>query len=243
MVVADDLGYGDVTPAGTPNLHALATNGSRFLQFSVASPVCSPSRAGYLTGHWPARHGIHQAFGTRANGVSYGMPAFLDPAAVSLPRLLRSAGFATAHFGKWHLTANDVARAPHPQEYGYDEYKGFNGPPGTAESDVAEIWEDALGFLRRRGEKPAFVVLAAHQPHTPHRPSAAALARFAGERKEQRRVYAAVVRGRARSASHLASNPPRTSLGCAAHPPPPPSRSGIASTSARSPPNLRLISA
>ena len=202
LVIADDLGQGDLSLTGsvrirTPHLDRLGHNGSRFHGFSVASPVCSPSRAGVLTGQWPARHGIHSAFGSREAAVKDGMPPWLDPGAVLLPRLLRSAGYRTAHYGKWHLAASDDARAPPPQAYGYDDYRGFNGPPNSAAAGASEIFGLAVSFIARRGAKPAFVVVAAHEPHTPHQPSLAALERFAHlptlVPKENERIYAAAV--------------------------------------------------
>ena len=197
LLVADDLGFGDLSIAGsarvrTPQLDRLGRNGSRFQRFSVASPVCSPSRAGLLTGQWPARHGIHGAFGSSAACNKDGMPLWLDPGAVLLPRLLHSAGYATALYGKWHLSVND-ARGPMPQEYGFDDYRGFNGPPDAATASAHEIFDLAADFVAGRGAKPAFVVVAAHEPHIPHQPSAGALERFAHLSKETERVYAAAV--------------------------------------------------
>ena len=198
LLVADDLGFGDLSIAGsarvrTPQLDRLGRNGSRFQRFSVASPVCSPSRAGVLTGQWPARHGIHNAYGSREAAVKDGMPPWLDPGAVLLPRLLRSAGYHTAHYGKWHLAASDDARGPPPQAYGYDDYRGFNGPPNSAVASASQIFGLAVSFIARRGAKPAFVVVAAHEPHTPHQPSLSALERFAHLPRENERIYAAAV--------------------------------------------------
>ena len=198
LVIADDLGQGDLSLTGsvrirTPHLDRLGHNGSRFHGFSVASPVCSPSRAGVLTGQWPARHGIHNAYGSREAAVKDGMPPWLDPGAVLLPRLLRSAGYHTAHYGKWHLAASDDARGPPPQAYGYDDYRGFNGPPNSAVASASQIFGLAVSFIARRGAKPAFVVVAAHEPHTPHQPSLSALERFAHLPRENERIYAAAV--------------------------------------------------
>ena len=111
LVIADDLGQGDLSLTGsvrirTLHLDRLGHNGSRFHGFSVASPVCSPSRAGVLTGQWPARHGIHSAFGSREAAVKDGMPPWLDPGAVLLPRLLRSAGYRTAHWQRATMPAD-----------------------------------------------------------------------------------------------------------------------------------------
>ena len=126
FVLADDLGWGDLGCYGhphikTPNLDRLARQGALFTQFYVSAPVCSPSRAGFLTGQCPSRHQIYTAIGSPAKQAS-----FLDPKAPALPRMLKQAGYATAHFGKWHLGASDGA--PEPGAYGFDAWRTYNGP-------------------------------------------------------------------------------------------------------------------
>ena len=137
LIMCDDLGWGDVGFNGnkvirTPHLDAMAKGGMKFNRCYAAAPVCSPTRGSCITGRHPFRYSI-----------PFANSGHMKPEELTLAELLKKQGYTTGHFGKWHLTANDVARAPHPQEYGYDEYKGFNGPPGTAESDVAEADADA----------------------------------------------------------------------------------------------------
>ena len=132
FIFADDWGWGDLGCHGhpwlkTPNIDRLASEGTEFYQFTVASGVCSPSRAAVMAGHFPARHGIHGHFATVESHVKRGMPDWLDPEVVLLPRLLQEAGYATAHFGKWHLTNIMVPDAPLPSEYGYDTTGGHRG--------------------------------------------------------------------------------------------------------------------
>ena len=84
FIFADDWGWGDLGCHGhpylkTPNIDGLAAEGTEFYQFTVASGVCSPSRAAVLTGHFPARHGIHGHFATVESHVKRGMPDWLDP--------------------------------------------------------------------------------------------------------------------------------------------------------------------
>jgi len=134
FILIDDLGYGDLSAYGnpdieTPNIDAVADQGTRFTQFYVASPVCSPSRAGFNTGQVPGRQRIHGHFADRAANAAREMPDFLPLTAPAIARQLKAAGYATAHFGKWHLGGGrDVGDAPWPTEYGFDEsFTSFEG--------------------------------------------------------------------------------------------------------------------
>jgi len=126
FILADDLGPGDLacfggTRARTPSIDRLAKEGIRFTQYYSASPICSPSRAGLITGMFPGRWRLTSFLQTRAGNRGCEQADFLDPAAPSLPRQLKSAGYATAHFGKWHLGGGrDVKDAPPFSAYGYD---------------------------------------------------------------------------------------------------------------------------
>ena len=118
FIYADDWGWGDLACHGhpvlkTPNLDRLAREGTDFYQFTVCNPVCSPSRTAIVTGQYPARHSIHEAISDHDSNESRGMPDWLDPKVVTLPRLLKQAGYTTGHFGKWHLGGrNDESEAP-----------------------------------------------------------------------------------------------------------------------------------
>jgi uncharacterized sulfatase len=126
VVLIDDAGYADLSCYGnkdarTENIDRLAAEGRRFTQFYVNSPICSPSRAALLTGQYPARHRITSFIDNRAENERRGMAQFLDPKAPSLARRLSAAGYATGHFGKWHLGGGrDVGEAPLITEYGFD---------------------------------------------------------------------------------------------------------------------------
>ena len=198
FIFADDWGWGDLgchdhPYLKTPHLDQLAAEGTEFRQFTVASGVCSPSRAAVLTGHFPARHSIHGHFATVESHRKRGMPDWLDPDVVLLPRLLQQAGYATAHFGKWHLTNIMVPDAPRPSEYGYDEYGAFNcsGPQMPVHDDVKR----SIAFIKkcRAEKKPFFLNLWIHEPHTPHYPQPKYLTQFAHLEKEPQRIYAAVL--------------------------------------------------
>ena len=127
MIFIDDMGWGDLGCYGnpdikTPNIDTLAAEGIRFEQFYVASPICSPSRVAVTTGQFPARHKINSYLNSRAKNAARGMVNFLDPSIPAVARHFQSAGYATAHFGKWHMGGGrDVDDAPLPQAYGFQE--------------------------------------------------------------------------------------------------------------------------
>jgi arylsulfatase A-like enzyme len=126
VVLVDDLGYADFSCYGnartrTANVDRLAAEGIRFTQYYASSPICSPSRAALTTGQYPARWRITSYLDNRELNGRRGMAQFLDLKAPSLARFLHKAGYATGHFGKWHLGGGrDVGEAPLPSEYGFD---------------------------------------------------------------------------------------------------------------------------
>lgn len=126
FVLIDDMGYADLSCYGntavkTANIDRLAREGLRFTQYYVASPICSPSRTAAMTGQFPARWRMTSFLANRAMNTRRGMPQWLDVQAPSLGRELQRAGYATGHFGKWHMGGQrDVGDAPLITEYGYD---------------------------------------------------------------------------------------------------------------------------
>ena len=127
FVLIDDMGYGDLTCYGntrvhTDNIDQLAREGVRFTQFTVAAPICSPSRAGLLTGQRPARWHITSYLDNRAANRQRGVAQWLDVSAPTVARGMHDAGYATGHFGKWHLGGQrDVGDAPLITAYGFDQ--------------------------------------------------------------------------------------------------------------------------
>jgi arylsulfatase A-like enzyme len=127
VVLIDDMGWGDFSCFGnrdieTPNIDRLASEGLRFEQFYVNSPICSPSRVAISTGQYPTRWRITSFLNNRKSNEQRGMAQWLDPKAPMLARILHQAGYATGHFGKWHLGGQrDVGDAPMISEYGFDE--------------------------------------------------------------------------------------------------------------------------
>lgn len=197
FIFADDWGWGDLSCHGnewlaTPHLDRLAGEGIDFQQFNVLNPVCSPSRAAVMTGHYPARYCIHEHFASPEQNRRRGMPDWLDAQAPTLPRLLKQAGYRTAHFGKWHLTNRETKGAPRPEAYGYDEAKVFNGGAEWSAATVQATADDTVAFIATNAGRPFFVNVWLHESHTPHVPTRESLARWQ-HLPERRRVYAAAI--------------------------------------------------
>jgi len=153
----------------TPNFEKLAQGGMRFANFYAPSPRCTPSRASLFTGKSPAQ--LHMTFinegkkdsGTSSNGRVLTPSASMELAAseVTIAQLLKRAGYATAHFGKWHC-----GRA-NPREHGYDENDGANGNGGPDDADNPHpkqlylMTERGMGFMVRqvKAGKPFYLQL------------------------------------------------------------------------------------
>jgi uncharacterized sulfatase len=127
FILVDDMGYGDLGAWGdhgvrTPNLDRLAAEGVRIAQFYSAQPICSPSRVGFITGNYPQRWRITSFLEHTRSNAARGMANFLSLKAPTLARCLQDAGYATGHFGKWHMGGQrDFSDAPLITEYGFDE--------------------------------------------------------------------------------------------------------------------------
>jgi arylsulfatase A-like enzyme len=217
FLLADDLGYGDLSCYGhkdirTPHLDRLATDGVKLTQFYVTSPVCSPTRASFLTGRHPQRLGIQYAdlpnFSRR-----YGLPR----EAATIADRLRQAGYATAHFGKWHL--GDPAQYGWPREHGFDEFFGHVGglpsavwgkyarsfdakfihneeAPRVFPGHVTDVTTDhVLDYLGKVGDRPFYIDVWFNAPHEPLTDRVAQIERFRRrtDLNERQKVYYATV--------------------------------------------------
>lgn len=161
LVFIDDMGWGDFSCFGnqaakTPQVDRLAAEGLRFEQFYVNSPICSPSRTAVSTGQYPQRWRITSYLSNRDHNQRRGMAQWLDPKAPMLARSLKQAGYATGHFGKWHMGGQrNVDDAPPITDYGFDvsltNFEGM-GPkllpltlrPGQDQNKPGRIWADAV---------------------------------------------------------------------------------------------------
>ncbi len=159
VVLIDDMGWGDFscfgnTDAKTPNVDRVASEGIRFKQFYVNAPICSPSRCALTTGQYPHRWRITSFLNNRNDNGRRGVANWLDPKAPTLAKTLHANGYATGHFGKWHLGGQrDVDEAPTIASYGFDasltNFEGMGAKllpltlkPGDKEP--GRIWENAV---------------------------------------------------------------------------------------------------
>ena len=182
FVMADDMGWGQTGYRGhpilkTPNLDAMAANGLRFDRFYAGNPVCSPTRACVLTGRTNDRTGV----------LSHGYALRLQEKTIA--QALKGAGYATGHFGKWHLNGYKGPGAPvladdprSPGEFGFDTWVsatnfidmdpllGRQGVPEQFKGDSSEVVvAEAIRFIEKQhaAKQPIFTVIWYGTPHSP----------------------------------------------------------------------------
>jgi arylsulfatase A-like enzyme len=214
FILSDDMGYGDIGCYGgqfapTPNLDRLAREGTRFTEYYSAAPICSAARTGLTTGMFPARWNITSFLQTRAGNRECEQADFLNPSAPSVARALKTAGYATGHFGKWHMGGGrDVTNAPPFAAYGFDEHAGTWESPEPhpditstnwiwSPNDKVKRWDrtaffvdKTLDFLRRHKDQPCFVNLWPDDVHTPWVPSQERLGLYPTGPAEERKFRA-----------------------------------------------------
>ncbi len=192
LIFTDDQGYQDVGTFGspdikTPHLDQMAKDGVKLSSFYAAQAVCSASRAGILTGCYPNRVGIHNAYMPNAK-------TGLNTKETTIAKMLKSIGYSTAIYGKWHLGDHQKFM---PNNHGFDDYFGipysndmwpqhpqqgpvFNFGPLplyenekildtlTDQSDLTtQITERSVAFIEKNKDKPFFLYVAHPQPHVP----------------------------------------------------------------------------
>ncbi len=215
VIMADDQGSVDLGSYGatdlvTPHTDALAARGVRFTQFYAAAPVCSPSRAGLLTGRWPVRAGVPGNCASQQGG-----KGALPPSEITMAEMFKSAGYATAHIGKWHIgyTPDTLPLAQgFDHSFGHmggciDNFSHFfywSGPNihdlwrnGTEVYHDGEFFPDlmvreASQFMEANREKPFFIYYALNSPHYPYQGDAKWLEHFK-DLPYPRNLYAAFV--------------------------------------------------
>ena len=213
LIVADDLGYGELTGQGfrkdipTPNIDSILSNGTRFTSGYVSGPYCSPTRAGLMTGRYQQRFGHEFNPGSPVNGTdSIGLAL----SETTIGDRLRAAGYATGWFGKSHLGS---APQFHPQKRGFDEFFGFLGGahsyvnPGDGENAILHGSEpvkdpgylteafarEAAAFIEKKKDIPWFVYLPFNAVHAPLETLTKYDKQFTGISDPKRRKFAALL--------------------------------------------------
>ena len=178
-IFTDDLGYGDIGTFGatdikTPHIDRMANEGIKFTSFLSASPVCSPSRAGLMTGRMPQRMGINSVFFPESF-------TGMDPEEITFAEILKEKGYQTAAVGKWHLGHMERFL---PLNQGFDQYFGIpysNDMESVVylrDNEVEDFnvdqtyttqkyTEEALSFIDKASDSPFLLYLAHNQPHVP----------------------------------------------------------------------------
>ena len=191
FILTDDLGYGDLSSYGsekveTTNIDKLAEDGVKLTSYYAAQPVCSASRAAILTGAYPNRLGIYNAFGpTSDSGINHNE--------YTLAEMLKDNGYKTGIFGKWHLGSK---KEFFPTRHGFDEFYGIlysndmwrwhpEYPEGYPQdlllyrnenalkeiidqsSLTKDITTESINFIKKNKDHPFFLYIAHPQPHVP----------------------------------------------------------------------------
>lgn len=186
VVLADDLGYGDLHCYGgqdlqTPRIDDFAAGGLKFTDCYAAHPNCSPSRAGLMTGRTPFRVGIY-------NWIPVGSPMHVRRSEITIAALLRNSGYDTCHVGKWHLNGDLTSpQLPQPSDLGFNHWYATQNnalpnhrnpdnfvrnavPVGPQEGYSAQLVAgEAQHWLehQRDSSRPFFLFACFHEPHEP----------------------------------------------------------------------------
>jgi len=207
VIVSDDMGYADLGCYGgkeipTPQIDSIAAKGVRFTSGYVSCPVCSPTRAGLITGRYQQRFGYYTNADSRV-----GLPTTEK----TIADILKASGYATGAVGKWHLGAGPDF---HPCKRGFDEFFGFLGGAhsyidpqlnstdpilrGTEPFDEKEYLTDAftreaISFIQRHQRGPFFLYLTYNAVHAPMQASQRHRDSFADITDKNRRIYAGML--------------------------------------------------
>ncbi len=211
VILADDEGFADVGYQGckdipTPHIDAFAKSGVRFTNGYVSCPLCSPTRAGLMTGRYQQRFGHEFNPGPGGYTAEFGLPL----SQITIADRMKAAGYVTGHIGKWHL-GNDPKF--HPQRRGFDEEFGFpggahdyfkdlipNNPIRRGTEPVEEpdyltdaLTREAVSFIDRHAKEPFFLYLPYNAVHSPLQATEMYLDRFKNIADKRRRTHAAML--------------------------------------------------
>ena len=204
----DDMGYADPSCFGnpdmeTPNIDRFASEGLKLTNYYSNSPICSPSRVALNTGQAPGRHKVWAHFASKEQNRVRNMVDFLDPSVQTMARSFKANGYATAHFGKWHMGGGRDVVAPLPQEYGFEESlvtfeglgdrilwdkKGLNGQSAklgrgnitfVKKHETTGIYVDrAIDFMERHRNEAFYLHVFPNDVHDAHVPDEAWLGKY-----------------------------------------------------------------
>lgn len=192
VILCDDLGYGDLSTFGhpiieTPNLDKLASDGIKFTSFYSAAPVCSPSRAGLLTGRSPNRAGIYDFIPGPKKSEDLRDLVHLQEHEQTIPAMLKTVGYSTCLSGKWHCSSRfNSVEQPTPDRFGFDHWfathnnavPSHENPKNFVRNgkDVGEIEgfscqiviDEAVRWLKNKEtDNPFYLQVCFHEPHEP----------------------------------------------------------------------------
>jgi arylsulfatase A len=205
VLLADDLGYGDLGCFGhpkiqTPNLDRLAAEGARLTACYAGSSVCSPSRATLLTGRNPNRYGVR-------DWIPLNSGIYLPKTEVTVAALLKAAEYRTALCGKWHLNSKFNGIEPTPGDHGFDHWFATQNNAAPNHQDPTNfvrngkrvgplkghattlVVDEALNFIKAKKDKPFCVFVTFHAPHEPVATPAAFTDRYKDVADPTARVY------------------------------------------------------
>ncbi len=200
FILADDMSLHQLGCYGgqfyeTPNINCLAEQGMKFTNAYAAAPVCSPTRASIMTGKYPARlhltsfiPGVNRR---KEKLVTPEWTKYLPLEETTVAELLKGAGYATGHFGKWHLNKDkeyQLGRPRDPGSQGFDDvlttHKPGAGPESKYENDwhhVQEITERAVAFIEKNRDKPFFCYIPHNSIHSPEKEKEELIAKYAAK--------------------------------------------------------------
>ena len=213
VILSDDQGYQDIGCQGcvdvpTPNLDSIAKNGVRFTEGYVSCPVCSPSRAGLMTGRYQTRFGHEGNPTPQMDRQNWGLPL----SEKTMAEYMKENGYKTGAIGKWHLGDNTQF---HPNKRGFDEFFGFiggahpymdptinsfnmiqrNGKPVDERTHLTYAFgREAVSFIDRHKKEPFFLYLAFNAVHAPLQRPIRLKDAFPEIKDERRRSYATLLK-------------------------------------------------
>ncbi|HMR83707.1 MAG TPA: sulfatase [Niabella sp.] len=190
FILADDLGWSDLSCYGnrfneSPNIDQLAGNGIKFTNAYSPAPVCTPGRAGIMTGQYPARLGVFEFIPGHWRPyekvtVPVNKTQYLPLEKTTLAEVLKKAGYETAYFGKWHL--GDQPKY-NPLQQGFDVFHSGNVAAGNGNNSNIKLSSDVIGdlaaeFIDSHKKNPFFIFLSYYEVHVPYNPKQGLISKY-----------------------------------------------------------------